>query len=242
MDNKITENLSTPPVIFKRNEYGLLNNISYIFDENGFVNWRSMIPKEYLVPNKDRTSETDVSKLDDKDLLILLAGIKYLAYLRGITKVEYPNLVIGSDNCTTVCKITFLPNFETEGKEIVFSAIGDATPYNTKSFAKNYLGPIAENRSFVRCVRNFLRINIVGADEIGANGDHQISAVNEYVDLLTSLMSDRGITFDQIKNKNIKEGFQDAENWKTLQDIPKNKIFEFIERLKKINPPPKNKK
>ena len=49
-----------------------------------------------------------------------------------------------------------------------FSAIGDASPNNTESFARFYLGPIAENRAFVRCVRNFLKINVVAQEELGS--------------------------------------------------------------------------
>jgi len=37
---------------FNRDEYGLLPSIEYIFDKDGFIDWRSMIPKEYLFPNR----------------------------------------------------------------------------------------------------------------------------------------------------------------------------------------------
>ena len=58
-------------------------------------------------------------------------------------------------------------NYETGGQPVSFSAIGDASLSNTFDFAQNYLAAIAENRAFVRCVRNFLKINIVAKDEIG---------------------------------------------------------------------------
>ena len=37
---------------FCRNEFGLLNEVGYDFDEDGSVNWRSMIKDEHLFPNK----------------------------------------------------------------------------------------------------------------------------------------------------------------------------------------------
>ena len=82
---------SIPPKTFKRNEYGLLEDppIPYIYNEDGSVNWRKMIRPEFLVPNKQRTQETDITKLEDKDLLILLGGIKELAQIRGFTCVSY---------------------------------------------------------------------------------------------------------------------------------------------------------
>jgi hypothetical protein len=43
---------SLGPSLFKRDENGLLQNIQYHFNEDGSVNWRSMIKEEYLFPNK----------------------------------------------------------------------------------------------------------------------------------------------------------------------------------------------
>ena len=77
------------PDVYKRNGHGLLENAEYIFNEDGSVNWRKMVGKHYLVPNKQRTNETDVSSLEDRDLLILLGGIKELAQIRGFINVSY---------------------------------------------------------------------------------------------------------------------------------------------------------
>ena len=43
---------SLGPTLFKRDESGLLSNIQYHFNEDGSVNWRSMIRSEYLFPNR----------------------------------------------------------------------------------------------------------------------------------------------------------------------------------------------
>ena len=46
-------------------------SVNYEFNLDGTVNWRKMVKPEHLVPNKDRTSETDVTKLKDYQLIIL---------------------------------------------------------------------------------------------------------------------------------------------------------------------------
>ena len=144
-----------------RDSSGLITKpkIEYAFTDEGLIDWRKLVNDKWLVPNRQRTDETDTSKLEDKDLLILLGGIKELAQIRGYSSVEYDIRSPSLDYVVATCKITWIPNFETEDREITFSAIGDASPHNTQSFAKHFLGPIAENRSFVRCVRNFLKIN-----------------------------------------------------------------------------------
>ena len=36
-----------------RNERGLLNDVQYIFNKDGTVNWRAMVNPAHLYPNKD---------------------------------------------------------------------------------------------------------------------------------------------------------------------------------------------
>ena len=43
-----------------RDTDGLIKGVDYVFNEDGLIDWRKMIKTEHLVPNKDRTSETDV--------------------------------------------------------------------------------------------------------------------------------------------------------------------------------------
>ena len=47
-------------------------------------------------------------------------------------------------------------------------------------------------------------------------------------------MKDKNISFEILKKKLIKEKFENADNLTCIQDIPKVKIFELIERLKKV--------
>ena len=223
-----------------RNEDGLINGVDYVFTDDGLIDWRKMVKPEHLVPNKDRTSETDVTKLKDYQLIILLGGIKELAQIRGYTDVKYDVVSPSSDYVVATCTISWKPNYETEGEVVVFSAIGDASPHNTNSFARNFLGPIAENRAFVRCVRNFLKINIVGKEALGGadappgstNGSSQMSDTSmDPRSMLQAVMNEKGVTLEKIKTKLSSEGFDDISS---LDDIPKLKTFELIERLKKV--------
>lgn len=229
--------MSIPPKVLKRNEHGLLEDppIPYVFNDDGYVNWRKMIRPEFLVPNKQRTQETDITKLEDKDLLILLGGIKELAQIRGFTCVSYdvpeagPNYVIAS------CYINWIGNYETSNVDVSFQALADASPDNTQSFARNYLAAIAENRAFVRCVRNFLKINIVGQEEIGTKVIDEPAPENPMspATVLHNLMKEKNISFEQIQKRLIKDKYEKAEEITSINDLSKPKIFELIERIKK---------
>ena len=150
----------TPSEKLKRDDNGLLANppVDYVFNEDGSVNWRKMVRTDYLVANKQRTQQTDVSQLEDRDLLILLGGIKELAQIRGFTDVYYTVHTASQEYFSTTCTIEWIPNYETDNKVVSFSALADAHQDNTYSFASNFLAATAENRAFVRCVRNFLKI------------------------------------------------------------------------------------
>lgn len=170
---------SAGPSSYTRDEHGLLKNIQYIFSEDGSVNWRAMIKDEHLFPNKDwfslRNKDCPRSSegLGDHQLLIKLGGIKELAKLRGFSDVYYDVEKCEEDHVAAKCTITFSPNYETELNPTVFSDIANATLNNTSSFAQKFLETIACNRAFVRCVRNFLNIHIVGDDEIDKSSPGQ---------------------------------------------------------------------
>lgn len=227
-----------PPKTISRNEHGLIcSGVNYIYNENGFINWRKMIKPEFLVVKKDNFERknkqvpTSTDGLEDKDLLILLGGLKELAQIRGFDNVDY-NLTSPSQGyVAAVCKISFIPNYETEGRAVAFSAIGDAHYGNTTDLTKNYLAAIAENRAFVRCIRNFLKIPILGQDEIPASSYEEKKSSSTV--LLEKVMDENGITFEIIKAKLLAEKVTGAEDFKTVSDIPDFKKFELIERIKK---------
>jgi hypothetical protein len=220
-----------------RNEDGLINNgqIEYSFKENGSIDWRAMVDPLYLVP-KDKSKGTDVSGLKDTELLILLNGTKELAQIRGYNYVSYNVVTAHPEYVMTSCEIEWIPNYETEGRAIKFQALADASLDNTEGFTRYYLAAMAENRAFVRCVRNFLKINIVSKEEIGTtvvsnSGPIAVDQADVHY-LLEEVMEAEKIAFGVVKSIVVKEGVRDAENFKSISDIPKIKAFELLERIK----------
>lgn len=228
--------------VSKRDSQGLISGVDYVFNEDGAINWRAMVKSQYLVPDRNKTQETDVTKLPDTQLIILLGGIKELAQIRGFTSVKYAVKCPCPDYVVATCSIEWIPNYETEGKVVTFSSIGDASPNNTSSFARNYLAAIAENRAFVRCVRSFLKINIVGKDELGEQvhvaskqqSETEVETLpNPYV-MLEKTMKNKGVTFTNLKKRLKDEEYDAPTELSSINDIPKIKVFELIERIKKI--------
>ena len=156
-DTKVDNSLG--PNLFSRDESGLLKNIQYHFNEDGSVNWRSMIKEEYLFPNKSwfelRKKDTprSIEGLKDHQLLIKLSGIKELARLRGFSSVSYYTEKCELNHVAVNCTMSFIGNYETGGEMITFQDMANATLDNTSSFAKKFLETIACNRAFVRCVQ-----------------------------------------------------------------------------------------
>lgn len=256
MKDEKPEIKNVPPFSFERNEYGLLKHINYEFNNDGTINWRAMIKKEYLVLNKSRVKEIEKQygktfaeveieykdgklAIDDKFLLILLPGIKELAQLRGYESVGYA-WEIQDGSITVSCMINWQPNYELGmNKHISFQALADAKESNTSPMGRAYLAAMAENRAFVRAVRNFLRIHIVGYDEVGAsipesNGNEDAAGPHK---MLEDILKIKGKSFEELKNKLISIGY-DKENpkinqWEKVADIPKEEVFEVIEKIKK---------
>jgi hypothetical protein len=230
---------------FKRDENGLLESVDYVFNPDNTINWRAMINKDYLVPNRDafkyqkdvNLKEIDVSTLSDNQLLILLAGIKELAQIRGYTNVNYDVIQAQPDYVAVKCTINWTPNYETNMETISFSALADAHLDNTKDFAKNFLMAIAENRAFIRTVRSFLKINIVGNDEMGKTThiDTEVEPntfVTQPVALLQKTMEEYNISFEQIKERAVQKKMENAENWSKIEDISPLSMFTIISGIK----------
>jgi hypothetical protein len=123
---KYPKNYADGPGLFQRNAFGLLSNVDYVFAEDGSVNWRSMIKDEHLFPNRSwfdlrkKDMPRTIDGLGDHQLLIKLSGIKELAKLRGFTDVAYEVVKCQPDHVAVICRMTFLPNYETGGKPVQF--------------------------------------------------------------------------------------------------------------------------
>ena len=248
MSDKIVYRYKDTVNKFKRDVNGLLECVEYTFNPDNTINWRSMINKEYLVPNRDafknqkdvNLKEIDISALPDNQLLILLAGIKELAQIRGYLNVNYDVMQAQPDYVAVKCTINWAPNYETNMQPVSFSALADAHLDNTKDFAKNFLMAIAENRAFIRTVRSFLKINIVGNDEMGktTHVDAEVepnTSITQPVALLQKTMEEHGVSFEQIKERAVQKKMENADSWIKIEDISPLSMFTIISGIKNKN-------
>ena len=254
---KIQSKMSTKPKgpqVYKRDEHGLLCDVDYAFNEDGSVDWRSMIKEEHLFPNKGwfesrkKSVPRSIDGLKDHQLLIKLSGIKELAKLRGFSDCYYDVVKCEENHVAVKCSITFAPNYETCGQPTVFSDMANATLNNTSNFATKFLETIACNRAFVRCVRNFLNVHIVGDDEIDkSDSSNPVSTISKSSSLspqgiLKDVCLDLGFSsFDDFKNK-LREWHTkgvyiipdelDPKSWVDFEDIPAKQAREFLKIVK----------
>jgi hypothetical protein len=232
----------TPSQMLERNECGLLTHLKYEFDDLGFVNYRKLIPAEFLVPNrqifikKDLPVPRTIDGLDDKEILVLLAGWRWLARVRGFKSIEHQILECNPESVVVKTTVCWRGNYETNNEDICFSALATASVLNTASFAQQYLAEIAENRGFSRAVRGFCNISLVGFDEINPEGDKNSPAIetepNKPHGVLQRKLEERGKTFEKFKSEYVKRNPEAAE-WQSINDIPLKEVWDILEAIKK---------
>ena len=249
------------PDVYRRNEHGLLENVNYKFNEDGSVNWRAMIKSEFLYPNKgwfdarNKPVPNSIDSLDDKQLLIMLGGIKELAKLRGYTGVKFDVNNVSDGYVTAKCTIYWQQNYESGSEWTTeYEDVANATLANTDNFCAKFLETIACNRAFVRCVRNYLNIHIVGADEIDkskgadnstsveydASSDSAMLPLTPSGTLQKALADDNGVnSFDEFKallralwKEDIYRN-EEAAHWESYEDIPAKECRKLIAICKK---------
>ena len=246
------------PDIYKRDVNGLFENVDYKFNDDGSVDWRAMIKPEFLYANKDwfearkMDIPTTTEDLQDNQLLVMLGGIKELAKLRGYTSVSYDITNVTEDYVTAKCTINWCNNYECVSEySTLYDDVANATLDNTDSFCAKFLETIACNRAFVRCVRNYLGIHIVGADEIdksdgesvkkSSSGDaSHIFAITPTGTLQKTLAEVLNITnFDDFKEylrtlwKNEAYKNEDIKDWNDFKDIPAKECRIIIALIRK---------
>lgn len=238
---------------FERTSDNLVKDTVYKYNEEGKINWRAMLKPEYLVFNTQYeaeiakkynkpSSELKVTEVEDKYLLILLAGIKYLAKLRGYISVK-PHIISAQPNFVAVeTEIIWIPNVETANIVESFGDGADATFENTNGFGRNFLTSIAINRAFIRAVRNYLEINIVGADEISKNlvEKEQTSSAPSIITptgTLKKMANDLNLSFEVIKNgasTKYKDKIEsNPSSWKDFDSVPPRDCWTLMDLLKK---------
>ena len=244
----------------KRLENGLIDGVEYIYLENGRINWLKMIPEEYLYINLDPRriariekqlskpiAEVQKSEVKDTDLVITLQGLRYILDLRGYKQSKIKLDYCSPDYAAATCEIVFLSNLE-ESFEQTFTASACAHKNNTKSFYQAYLVEAASNRALCRAVRQFLKINIVSNEELGQEKDAPIEETTPTDNPMSprfllqriiseknsSLPANKQITFESIREKLVKEAVKGADQFQSIDDIPKDIIFGLIDRIKKV--------
>ena len=235
---------------FKRTG-GILDSVDHAFNDDGSINWRAMIKPNYLYPNRDwfelrkQAVPNSIEGLEDRQLLITLPGLREVAKLRGFRNVSYDVTHVEANYVMARCKIEWIGNYESQYEPVTYEEVANATAANTDDFCLKFLETIACNRAFVRCVRNFLNIHIVGSDEI----DKSKNRVADISDLMTSNVlpiTPQG-TLEKVVNeklklhnfdsfhkflrqfwkeadqkvkKSIEESLLDSKEWESFKDIP----------------------
>ena len=173
------------PADFKRDEFGLLKGVSHSFNEDNSVNWRAMLLPEHLYINPDHEKELkmqfgvtsrrqiDVSKVEDRKLLVLLDGWRHLLKLRGFKAVNIKMDSVTPEKAAATCSIELIGNYETGGQPITFSDSASASLYSVTGSFQLHLEAMAANRAFVRCVRAALGVKIYGKDEFDSDANAQ---------------------------------------------------------------------
>lgn len=235
----------------KRLENGLIDGLNYIRDgKTNKIDWLKMIPPEYLYINNDKKAQIEkrlgkpfdqitVADAIDTELVVTLQGIRWLLDTIGYKQVKMKIDAATPDYAAATCEITFIPNDE-EKFEQIYSASASAHPGNTKHWYANYLIEASSNRAMCRAVRGYARVNVVSREELGANLDSNESTVEtapvKQIKLLSDLMDKKMVKFDPHIVKKLKDANQYKEEYKSVNDLPKEVIFDLLERLKKYNP------
>lgn len=245
--------------LYQRDTFGLFNNVDYTFKSDGSVDWKAMVPKQYLVFNKKWFENNDqeipqaknLSEVDDpsaykdEQILILLAGIKEIAKLRGLLSVEKEVVESTFDKVTVITTVTFCSNYEYPDG-LIYSDVASATVHNTHNDFQVYLDAIASNRSFVRAVRNALRIDIVGEDEIKDSSSYESGsadtgavepwrALSEAAAEFSVSMDGTEVkldSFDRFKKYLLIKKVEDAALWNSWEDIPVGHIWLYLKQIK----------
>ena len=199
---------------------------------DGTMHWRGCVKPEHLyikkgdeakvatslgiTPQDIKEGKFDITRVEDKHLVIRKAGLIELARIRGYTSAA-PEVKYASRDYVIVQTWIHWSAFEGQPATVT-GGVGEASPDNTSSFMRVYLAAAAENRAFSRAVRQFLNIDIVSADELGGNG---VEPEVDSAPSVASSLSPQGVlqktveeaksSFDKIKTASIAKFKHDTD-------------------------------
>ena len=269
--------MSTPVTFvssdFLRDHNGLLRNVEYPRNPDGFVNWRAMLKPEHLYVNPDYEDELkmrfgvksrrdiDVTQCEDKQLLVLLDGWRYLLRLRGVKAVDIKMDYVSNEKAAATCTVELIGNFETNGEPMRWADSGSASLYSVGGSFQLHLEAMAANRALARCVRAALGVRIYGKDEFDSEANKKFESalksgtnplLETKVETTTSasvsispqdkLKEDcdlLGFTFDVIKARSMEtytqtpeEFTSDPSTWTDWESIPRRDVYTLSVKIK----------
>lgn len=241
------------PPTFQFDDDGLVKGMVYKYRSDGSIDWRAMLLPEHFGVHARRfkdelltkygksAEQLNPSEIEDKYLLIFLAGFRYLARLRGALSIR-PKVVVSTPTFVSVrTMITWRPNPETGGLEVEYGDCANASSENTTPMVRHSLDAIAANKAFVRAVRGYLEIPILGWDEVTSDDKGGSIESGPSVQGLGSLgpsgaleriATDARVSFEQVKKgaltKYRSEMESDPEKWTNFKDVPPHDCMALI--------------
>jgi len=218
------------------------------------IDWKALIPDSEIVLNREAflkkgINVNELSKEDQASLkaeaaenekLIKLNGFKHLARLRGLKASKCHVVESSAERVVVQQMLSFLPNSENpEGLEV--HAVANATLNNVMGATfQSYLEPIAQNRAFVRAVKDALGINILGQDELPLEANAIIvekTAGPSIHAALDQVMESKCISWSDLKATLVSKEheYQGCRDWNSSKDIPQATVLGLLTELKKIN-------
>lgn len=230
-----------------RDERGLLKGVDHPLVNPYTVDWRKMINPEYVVLNRAAMAKLSVdtklisaeetarllSEVSDDKKIVKLAGFRELLRIRGYSALKQTVKAM-PDGLVCECTITFLPNFETDGREVSYTAVAGASPTNVAPEYSQFLAAIASNRAFGRCVREFLGINSVTDEELNPNEEVKVAdAASKPVELVKKRCVDAGISFETLLKGLNGQGLSHTD-WVSFETLPASVALSALELIKEM--------
>ena len=214
--------------------------------------WASMIPKEFIVLNKDALGRKgiNIDDLDESEIeeflegpdeslkLIRLQGFKEVLAIHGYSSLN-SEMVHWSEN-NVVIKYTIECRDENNIVTKSVSAIASSNTQTTSGIFRHYMETIAENRAFTRAVKNLLCIETLGQFEVKMEGEVQYvdrgveesSRGTKPADALKNYMQKKKRSFAQLKSWMKPQGL-DAGDASSVEDLRPVTVLAILSLIKK---------